>query len=62
MIYFTLVILCVAAALVITFFVDMDKGRAQAVAFSIEQRGLTAEIRAEQVTSVVGPDALKKRD
>lgn len=43
-----LFILCLLAALVITFFVNVDKGRAQAIAFSIEQRGLTGDVRAEQ--------------
>ena len=51
--------LCSAAALVIWIFVDMEKGRAQAIAYSIEQRGMTAEIRAEQVIGVVGASALK---
>ena len=32
----------------------MEKGRAQAVAFSIEQRGLTAEVRAEQALTAGG--------
>ncbi len=49
-----LFILCFAAALVITLFVDMDKGRAQAVQFSIDQRGLTAEVRAEQTIMAGG--------
>ena len=51
--------LSAAAALVIWFFVDMEKGRAQAIAFSIQQRGMSADIREEQVTSVVGGAGLK---
>jgi hypothetical protein len=45
---------CVAACIVIWFFVDVKKGRAQAIAFSIEERGLTAEIRTDQVEAVKG--------
>ncbi|RSH90427.1 hypothetical protein EHS25_001032 [Saitozyma podzolica] len=52
--------LCAAAALVIWFFVDMEKGRAQAIAFSIQQRGLSAEVRQEQVANVIGEQALVK--
>jgi hypothetical protein len=37
---------CVAACIVIWFFLDVKKGRAQAIAFSIEERGQTAETRA----------------
>jgi hypothetical protein len=46
----------VAAALVITFGVDMEKGRAQAIAFSIEQRGVTAETRRAQLVALEGAD------
>ncbi|CAD6583982.1 MAG: hypothetical protein TREMPRED_003707 [Tremellales sp. Tagirdzhanova-0007] len=49
-----LFILCTAAALVIWVFVDMEKGRAQAIAFSIEQRGLTAEVRVQQAITPSG--------
>ena len=52
-----LFILCFSAALVIWVFVDMEKGRAQAVAFSIEQRGLTAEIRVAQAMAAGGAHA-----
>jgi hypothetical protein len=45
---------CVLACLVIWFFVDMKKGRAQAVAFSIQERGLTSEVRSDQVEAVKG--------
>jgi hypothetical protein len=51
--------LCVAAALVIWFGVDMEKGRAQAIAFSIEQRGLTAETRKAQIVALEGETAAK---
>lgn len=57
-----LFILCLLAALTITIWVDMDKGRAQAIAFSIEQRGLTGDIRAEQVSDVIGASAVVKHD
>ncbi|ORY20995.1 MFS general substrate transporter [Naematelia encephala] len=53
-----LFILCTCAALVIWVFVDMEKGRAQAVAFSIEQRGLSSDVRATQVTTVIGEERL----
>ena len=36
--------LCFAAALVIWIFVDIPKGRADAVAFAAEERGPTAEV------------------
>jgi len=49
-----LFILCFLAALVIWIFVDQEKGRAQAIGFSIEQRGLTAEIRAAQAGGTGG--------
>jgi hypothetical protein len=45
---------CVLACLVIWLFVDMKKGRAQAVAFSIQERGLTSEVRSDQVEAVKG--------
>jgi hypothetical protein len=38
----------------------MEKGRAQAIAFSIQQRGLSAEVRQEQVANVIGEQALVK--
>lgn len=49
-----LFILCTAAALVIWIFVDMERGRAQAIGFSIEQRGLTAEVRVQQAINPKG--------
>ncbi|KAH8892866.1 hypothetical protein GQ53DRAFT_718477 [Thozetella sp. PMI_491] len=45
-----LFVICLCAALTIWFFVDMEKGRAMAVAFSIEERGLTSEVRTVQAT------------
>ncbi|KLT41595.1 MFS general substrate transporter [Cutaneotrichosporon oleaginosum] len=42
-----LFVLCSLAAIVIALFVDMERGRADAVAFAIEQRGATADVRAE---------------
>jgi len=45
---------CVLACIIIWFFVDVKKGRAQAVAFSIQERGLTAEVRKDQVDAVKG--------
>ena len=45
---------CVFACIIIWFFVDVKKGRAQAVAFSIQERGLTAEVRNDQVDAVKG--------
>lgn len=53
-----LFILCLLAAMVIWVWVDMETGRAQAVAFSIEQRGMMGELRAEQVADVIGSQAL----
>lgn len=53
-----LFVLCLLAAIVITLFVNMEKGRAHAVAFSIEQRGVTGEVRGDQVREVLGADAL----
>jgi MFS-type transporter involved in bile tolerance (Atg22 family) len=44
-----LLIICVLASLVITFFVDVPKGRAMAVTFAIEERGLHSEVRVEQM-------------
>lgn len=44
---------CLAACFVIWFFVDVKKGRAQAIAFSIEERGLTAEVRPDQAEGAV---------
>lgn len=38
----------------------MEKGRAQAIAFSIAQRGMTAEVRAEQVEGVLGAGSVQK--
>jgi hypothetical protein len=52
--------LCTAAALVIWFFVDIPKGRAQAVAFAIEERGATAETRVGQVSNAIGSSAVGK--
>ena len=51
--------LCFCAAAVIWIFVDMEKGRAQAIAFSIQQRGMLSSVREEQVTNVIGAGALK---
>jgi hypothetical protein len=45
---------CVFACLIIWFFVDVKKGRAQAIAYSIQERGLTAEVRTDQVDAVKG--------
>ncbi|ORX35478.1 autophagy-related protein 22-like protein [Kockovaella imperatae] len=45
--------LSAAAALVIFVFVDMEKGRAQAIAFSIEERGSVEGVREEQATHIV---------
>ncbi|ORY22173.1 autophagy-related protein 22-like protein [Naematelia encephala] len=44
---------CLLAATVIWFFVDVRKGRAQAIAFSIEERGLNGEVRVEQVEKIL---------
>lgn len=44
---------CLAACFVIWFFVDVKKGRAQAIAFSIEERGVTAEVRRDQAEVAV---------
>lgn len=38
----------------------MEKGRAQAIAFSIQERGMTSEFRAEQATHVMGNSAIVK--
>lgn len=54
-----LFVLCLAAAIVITLFVDMETGRAQAVAFAIERRGLSGEVRGDTVVEVLGEDAIK---
>jgi len=45
---------CVFACVIIWFFVDVKKGRAQAIAYSIQERGLTAEVRTDQVDAVKG--------
>lgn len=45
---------CVFACVIIWFFVDVKKGRAQAIAFSIQERGLTSEVRTDQVDAVKG--------
>ncbi|BEJ01847.1 hypothetical protein CcaverHIS631_0605290 [Cutaneotrichosporon cavernicola] len=51
-----LFILCFVAAVVITLFVDMERGRADAVAFAIAQRGAVADVRG--ITKVPeAPDA-----
>lgn len=55
-----LFVLCLTAAIVITLFVDMETGRAQAVAFSIERRGMTGEVRGDQVREVLGDEAVRK--
>ncbi|CAD6582662.1 MAG: hypothetical protein TREMPRED_003344 [Tremellales sp. Tagirdzhanova-0007] len=49
--------MCTAADLVIWVFVDMEKSRALAIAFSIEQGGLNAEMRVQQALTPNGDGA-----
>ncbi|TXT13410.1 hypothetical protein VHUM_00777 [Vanrija humicola] len=56
-----LFILSLSAALVIWIFVDMEKGRAHAIRFAIEKRGLTGDLRADQVNEIIGEGQIVKQ-
>jgi hypothetical protein len=50
--------LCFLASLVILLFVDTEKGRAQAVAYSLEKRGESAETRRAQAAAIIGDKSI----
>lgn len=51
-----LFVLCLLAAIVIALFVDMERGRADAVAFAVAQRGAAGDVREQAARKTTAPE------